>query len=213
MQAFCERGNPHRCSRVRKGSVRFSGFAILCAFVLVLAACGGNASRLVSTPHTQVERGAANVGNNENAAPGCPQIVAVLAPVPGEHCHDSVSGLKENVPASTSDTAHEVVNISTLTFASNDGTQAYITGYVYTDSNGQLWLGGSPSYHGSIWSQMTSSIPVIGTWIQAVSQYGNSVDQLITATQLQQIKTYPIAQGPSGKVTSQPCFTKALTIT
>ena len=136
--------------------------------------------------------------------------IAMLAPSSGEHCHDSISALGENVPVSTSDAAHTVVDMFTVaatTTPIGGSAESGPMGYIYVDENGQWYLGESPSYTGNAFEVLAGSIPVIGRLVAGVKTYGKNFDAPITPSQVQALKQ----GGNLGQaINVVPCFTKPL---
>lgn len=139
----------------------------------------------------------------------CSSNVAVLPKSPGEHCHDSISALGENVPVNTSDYAHSVKDIYTVAASTtqiNGMTATGVMAYIYVDANGNWYIGESPSYTGNALDVLSKDIPVLGSFLNGLSEYGKNFDQQIAPADVAKMKK----DGNMGQTISvQPCFSEA----
>jgi hypothetical protein len=136
--------------------------------------------------------------------------VAMLTAQAGLHCHDSISGLGENVPPNTRDKNHAVVRISTITLT-NQAKGVSITGYLYILANKQTWLGASPSYRGDYWTNLAKALPFLGPFVQTYADSVSTAYDAISAQQLASLVREGPKYEPGAVVELTPCFKGSIT--
>ena len=176
---------------------------------------GGDGMPLVersTTPQdcSAMEYDACNVALCDENDPDCVDRldVARVPPVPDAHCGKSTLGLANNIPANTSDRAHQVVDIYMTMESGNHGTLLGVTGTVYLmGDNASAYLEDS-GVNPSFFQQSLGLIPVLGPILDRwTATHGPGV---LTPMSRDQAQTYIHELNRQRGKSAGSCFTKPL---
>lgn len=130
-------------------------------------------------------------------------IIARRSPVQGAQCMGSTATLGDNLPAQTSDSGHEIVDIDAIWADNGSGTRE-VVGWTYVTPDG-LWVEENPRAAGDFWQQLAKNVPVVGGIASILDRGGFAQEN---SNEWNLIAGY--AHGHNGY--SASCFTKPLSV-